>query len=727
MRRLGGLALGAALGIGAWAPVPQPSAADQSWVSTTLRAMTQAEKLSLVTGQFTRRFPGRDFVPSPEAHADSAGYVPGIPRLHVPPLWETDAGIGVASQVDASTQRQRTALPSGLATAATWNTALAFKAGAMIGAEARASGFDVMLAGGVNLARDPRNGRNFEYAGEDPWLAGTVVGAEIAGIQSNQIIATTKHFALNDQEFGRTVLSADINEVSARESDLLAFSLAIENGNPGAVMCAYNRINLVYACQNDWLLTQVLKTAWHYPFFVMSDWGAVHATAASALAGLDQESAAASFDTEVYFGEALGRAVATGEVPQPRLDDMARRILLAMKAKGVIDHPPTPGPIDFAAHERIAQTDEESAIVLLKNAQGLLPLRGRGLTVAVIGGHADAGVLSGGGSAAVYPRGGNAVPDRSNLPFPGSPIYDPSPPLRFIMRKLGQSAVRYDEGTNPDAAAQLAANSKVAIVFATQWSAESRDNSLTLSDRQTALITAVAKANPRTIVVLETGGPVVMPWLKSVAAVLEAWYPGSGGGPAITNVLFGDVDAAGRLPISFPRSTAQLPRPISPGDAKRPGAMFSIRYFEGAAVGYKWYDRTHQVPLFPFGFGLSYGHDAFFHYRVTVDHDAVRAQVGVRNLSFRPIIEIPQLYVSCPGFDDGVVWRLAGFAALRLPPHSVRQVTIAVDPRFLANFRSASQVWQIDGEACRVALGRSERNMVATATVPLASMRLDVK
>src|ERR1700722_16378763 len=230
-------------------------------------------------------------MPPAESRPASAGYVPGIKRLAIPPQWETDAGLGVATQRGTSTVRERTSLPSGLATAATWDPELAFQGGAMIGSEARASGFNVLLAGGVNLVRDPRNGRNFEYAGEDPLLAGTIVGAEIRGIESNHIISTLKHYALNDQETGRMVLSAQIDEAAARESDLLAFEIAIEQGQPGAIMCAYNRVNGVYACENAWLLSQVLKGDWHYPGYVMSDWGAVHSTSAAAIAGLDQESA----------------------------------------------------------------------------------------------------------------------------------------------------------------------------------------------------------------------------------------------------------------------------------------------------------------------------------------------------------------------------------------------------------------------------------------------------
>src|SRR5471030_2337832 len=284
--------------------------ADQR-ATLALQAMTQQEKLGWVMGWF-----GNDFADkkrNPAALPLSAGYIPGVARLGLPALFETDAGLGVASQA-TKTPRERTSLPSGLATAATWDRKLAYSGGAMIGAEARASGFNVMLAGGVNLLRDPRNGRNFEYGGEDPLLAGTIVGAQVRGIESNHIVSTVKHYALNDQETGRNILNAEIDDAAARESDLLAFQIAIEQGQPGAVMCSYNRVHGIYACENRWLLSQVLKGDWHYPGYVMSDWGGVHSTIEAANAGLDQESAASVFDKAPFFDTPLVEATTSGEV-----------------------------------------------------------------------------------------------------------------------------------------------------------------------------------------------------------------------------------------------------------------------------------------------------------------------------------------------------------------------------------------------------------------------------
>ena len=289
----------------------------------------------------------------------------------------------------------------------------------MIGSEARASGFNVMLAGGVNLARDPRNGRNFEYGGEDPLLAGTIVGSEIAGIQSNHIISTTKHYALNDLETGRKGHDAQIDPAAARMSDLLAFQFAIERGDPGSVMCSYNKVNGDFACENEWLLNKVLKGDFGFRGYVMSDWGAIHSTEKAAIGGLDQQSGW-PFDDKPYLGSLLKDAVAGGQGARSsaRRHGAPRRALAVRD--GAADNPVSEaGTIDYAADEGVSQADAEQGIVLLKNDGNLLPLKANVRRIVVIGGHADKGVLAGSGSSLVYPRGGNAVPGLSRRAGPG--------------------------------------------------------------------------------------------------------------------------------------------------------------------------------------------------------------------------------------------------------------------------------------------------------------------
>jgi beta-glucosidase len=681
-----------------------------------LQAMTQDEKFRLLRTEYGDRHP------RPAGALGSAGYQPAITRLGLPAIQESDAGLGVAKPLDVGA----TALPSGLATAATFDPVLAYEGGAMIGSEAHRRGFNVMLAGGADLVRDPRNGRNFEYSGEDPLLAGVIVGNAIAGIQSQHVVSTIKHFAFNDLETARNTLSANIDRAAARESDLLAFEIAIETGQPGAVMCSYNRVNAVYACENEWLLDRVLKHDWHYRGFVMSDWGAVHGAAKSALAGLDQESAAESFDKEVYFDKPLRAAVASGEVPQSRIDDMARRILRSLFAAGVIDHPAKPAPIDFDADREVAQRVEEAGAVLLRNRDSLLPLSAA-QSLAVIGGHADKGVPTGGGSSAVQSPLGNAVPGAEPTNWPGPRIYQPSAPMAAI-QKRAHGQVSFADGKDIAAAAKLAARADVAVVFVEQWAAESFDlPTLALPGNQNALVEAVAKANPRTIVVLETNGPVAMPWLTRVGAVLEAWYPGAAGGEAIARLLYGEVAPGGRLPVSWPRNASQLPRPEIPGAGlaaiglpPRGEPAQDVDYdIEGADVGYRWYQRKHLDPLFPFGYGLTYTHFDYGDFEAHLKDGHVTASFTVTNHGSREGIDVPQLYVTLPGAHE--VRRLAGWCRISLKPGQSAHLTITADPRLLVNFDGHGRQWQRPAGAYLLQLGHSATSFQGQGKVTLTA------
>ncbi|GGK39629.1 glycosyl hydrolase [Deinococcus malanensis] len=714
----------AGTGADAW-PWMNPTLSPDQRADLVLRQMTPDEKQRLVFGSFATDLPAKFYRAPREARYGSAGYVPGIPRLGLPPQWQTDAGIGVATQGSAPKKLERTALPSGIATTASWNPEIARRGGAMIGREARLSGFNVMLAGGVNLARDPRNGRTFEYGGEDPLLAGTMIGHHVAGIQSNHIISTVKHFALNNQESGRHLLDARIDEAGARMSDLLAFQFAIERSDAGSVMCAYNRVNGTYACENHWLLTQVLRDDWGFRGYVLSDWGAVHSTEQSAKAGLDQDSGF-PFDAQPYFGAPLRQAVAQGRVTGHRLNEMAHRILRAMFDNGVVDHPVTPQEteIDFAAHAEVTRTAAEQGAVLLRNEGRLLPLSADLRRIAVIGGHADVGVLSGGGSSQTYPRGGNAVPGLEPRTWPGPIVYYPSSPVRAIQAQVPGAQVSFHDGTDAAEAAHAAREADVAIVFGTQWASESIDVPLTLPGHQDALIAAVAAANPRTVVVLETGGPVLMPWVTQVPAILEAWYPGTEGGQAIANLLFGRVNPSGRLPITFPRDESQLPRPRLDGNGLRPGTPFSVDYFEGARVGYRWFDANNLEPLFPFGYGLTYTQFEYDRLRAGVDGQDLVVSFRVENKGPRRGRDVPQVYVSPAGGGWEAPRRLAGFASVELEPGGDQMVTLSVDPRTLATWDTAAREWRIARGAYRVMVGTHSRDVKETETVHLPERRL---
>jgi beta-glucosidase len=730
-------------------PLPSgPSPWSDKLLSADARAdlvqayMTRDEELTLVRGYFGVNYPWTaklypDVIR--KALPGSAGYVPGIPRLGIPALIETDASLGVANGRHMRPGDQAVALPSSLLTAATWNSGLAYAGGAMIGAEAHHKGFNVMLAGGVDLAREPRGGRTFEYVGEDPLLAGTMAGESIRGTQDLHIISTTKHFAMNDQETGRMTMSANIADAAMRESDLLAFEIAIEHGDPGAVMCSYNRINTVYACENDYLLNKVLKGDWAYKGFVLSDWGAVHSTVDAANNGLDQESSYSS-DKEDYFGDALGQAVAAGTVPQARLDDMVHRILRTMFAKGLFDDPPVKKPIDVKTDLAVAQRDAEEGIVLLKNAQDLLPIsfvKRPSRRITIIGGYADLGVLSGSGSSQVIPIGntpsleilaGGSVwmsPNQTPQIPSGTIILDPPSPYAAIRGQAPWARVVYYDGSDINKAAALARVSDIVIVFAQQWTSESWDApDLSLPVNQDELIAAVADANPRTVVVLETGAPVLMPWLGKVGAVLEAWYSGNRGADAIARILFGAVNPSGHLPITFPQDESQLPRPLIPGQDQANSRIplegvhspFDTDYFEGANVGYKWFKSRNLTPLFPFGFGLSYTSFEFGGLSATAGQ-TLSVSFDMRNTGKQQGKAIAQVYATPPG---GVA-RLIGWNKLDLKPAETRRVTLAADPRLLATFDPDAHLWRVAEGNYAVTLGSSSSQVSASATVHITA------
>lgn len=652
---------------------------------------------------------------------ESAGYVPGIPRLQIPPQWQTDASIGV--RVGGM---PRTALPSSLATAASFDPAVPALGGRMIAGEARASGFNTFLAGGVNLAREPRNGRNFEYTGEDPLLAASMAAALVNGIQSQHMVSTMKHFALNDQESQRTTVNVTMAPEAMRQSDLLAFEFVHEWAKPGSVMCAYNLVNGRWACENEYLLNKVLKQDWKFKGYVMADWGAVHSTSDAANFGLDQFTGypCCGHHGPFYSARNVKQALDSGAVSMRRLDDMAQRILWPLFQTGTFDDPPKPAPIDFRRSADVAQRAAEESLVLLKNAGNLLPLNNV-KSVAVIGGHADKGVLSGGGSSGVTPVGGNAVPGLEPKTWPGPVVYLPSAPLAALKAELPGAAIGYADGADIDAAVALARRSDVAVVFVTQWMGEGFDGRLELDGKQDALVAAVARANPKTVVVVESGGAILMPWLGEVKAVLEAFYPGSRGGQAIARILTGKVNPSGRLPISFPASNAQLAHADIPGFGKKDGIPVHITYDEGAAIGYKWYDAKGFKPLFAFGHGLSYTRFAARDAKASFADGRLTVGAALANTGRLAGKGVLQVYVT-PQDAQAAGWeapkRLVAFRKLDLQPGAADAFSQAVDPRLLATYEVADNSWHVRAGTYRVLVGQAADDLPLSVDVALPDM-----
>ncbi|HTC75728.1 MAG TPA: glycoside hydrolase family 3 C-terminal domain-containing protein [Edaphobacter sp.] len=684
----------------------KPDTSKMPWMN---KALSPDERADLVLGQMTlderiQMVHGQGWgvlragAPIPARSNFGAGFMAGIDRLGVPDINLADSAVGV--RMAAYQGRYATLLPSTLGAASSWDPDSAFLYGAVIGRELRAMGYNMSIGGGVDITREPRNGRNFEYTGEDPILAGTMTGQLEKGVLSQHVMNDIKHYAFNDQETGRNVVNVLLDRKAMRESDLLAFEVAIGISDPSGVMCSYNLVEGSYACENDYLLNDVLKKDFKFKGWVLSDWGATHSTVKSALNGLDQDMPG----DDNYFSDPLKKAVESGVVPEARLNDMVHRILRSMFAAGVIDDPPVRTVVDPFRGRDDAQQIAEESIVLLKNSAGILPLTpSASASIAIIGSHADVGVLSGGGSAQVDSPGGNAANPKPGGSKWGEAIYFPSSPLKYIQAKSPKASVKYNDGTDTAAAANLAKSSTTAIVFVNQPMREDQDAAtLSLPGNQDALVEAVAAANPNTIVVLETGGPVSMPWIQHVEGVVEMWYPGIGGAQALANILFGDISPSGKLPVTFAKDDAQLPHPtipglegvtFSPSGRQKKVRPFDLHYTEGAKVGYKWFEATNQQPLFPFGFGLSY--TTYAYSGLTVDDANHTVHFTVRNTGACEGTEIAQVYVALPSAANENYKRLAAWQRVNLAPGQSKEVTLTLHPLSLTVFNTDKNNWQL--------------------------------
>jgi beta-glucosidase len=710
-------------------PWMNPSLSPEERADLVLKQLTLDEKLALLHGNGMAHAEQWQ-MPLSYLTNGGAGYVEGVKRLGIPPLIISDAGYGVRDS--GANGRYSTAMPSSLGTTASWDPDSACEFGTVIGKELRAQGFNMTLGGGVDLVREPRNGRNFEYAGEDPLLAGTVVGNLMKCEQGQHVVGDIKHYVMNDQETGRFFVNAVISKRAMQESDLLAFHIAISIANPGAVMCSYNRINGDFGCENPYTLHDVLEKDWGFKGFVISDWAGTHSTEKASAAGLDQEQPMADF-----FGSKLKEAVAAGRVPVSEIDDHARRVLYAEFLSGIVDDPPEKSVVNVEKGFEVAQRVEEKSIVLLKNSPTVLPIMPSKVhSIAIIGGHANVGMISGGGSAQVDPPGGNAImPAGKGATIWQKPVWFPTSPLKALQAKLPNAKIDFDPGTDAKSAASLAKSSDLAIVFVYQWLSEDMDvPSLSLPDNQDALIEQVASANPHTIVVLETGTAVTMPWIDKVSSVVEAWFAGSSGHKALADILVGDVNPSGKLPLTFTSSEADLPHPEPPkipaesqaqaGDVADNGAPssnasahtgYAVHYDEGAAVGYKWFEEQHKKPLFAFGFGLSY--TTYAYSGLTVDSSGKTAHFTVKNTGKRAGTEIAEVYARLPKGTGETYKRLVGWTRIALSPGESKTVSVPIDDRVLKTFDEEKNAWNMTPEDYQVLVGGSSDSTPLTATL----------
>ncbi len=641
----------------------------------------------------------------------ATGTVNGVPELGIPTLYMSDGPVGPR-------EGQATAFPSPLALASSFKPAMAFRVGKTISNEVRLKGNDLIHAPTVDVMRVPQAGRTFETYGEDPYLSSRFAPEWVKGAQSQGVIANVKHYALNHQEgqvglpplvslIGpRHLINAMVDERTLREIYLLPFEAAVKEGGVGSFMCAYNIVNGEPACSNRLLLQEILRDEWGFDGFVLSDYIlAVKDIVQSVNNGTEIEMPIPVFYTPLL----LEAAVTLGLISADTIDLRVGNILRTLFQFGFFDRADFPSDdslIDHLAHATVARENLEQGIVLLKN-DGVLPLDAAALdSIAVIGAVANT-YVNGGGSSAVVP-------------------FEFKPPHQAIVDRAGAGVtVSFNPGSDAAAAAVIAGAADIAIVFVRDTATEGTDkNCLSLdcgplpgvpgATPQDDLIVAVAGANPRTVVVMETGGPVLTPWRNSVAALLEAWYPGQEAGPAIARVLFGDVDASGRLPVSF--MNAENDTPVAGNLFQYPGVLNMAHYSEGVFTGYRWHDQNNIEPAFPFGHGLSY--TRFSYSNLAVSPTAVSVSVG--NIGTRTGVAVPQLYLGLPSPSSAVPQpprQLKGFSRVKLAPGETRGVTFPLNDRAFSYWDVSSSEWRVNPGCYRVEVGNSSRDLPLEATL----------
>ncbi len=629
-------------------------------------------------------------------------YVPPIPRLGIPGFRIANGPAGVGPG-DEHHQLPATALPSPILLASTWDTGLSREYGVVIGSEAKALDDDLLEGPDINIARVPQNGRTFEAFGEDPYLVARMAVAEIQGIQSQGEIANVKHYAANNQETERFTVNEIVDERALREIYLPAFEASVKEGHVASVMSAYPRVNGHYCCENDILQNQILKKQWGFQGFITSDFGAVHSTVPSAMAGLDLE-----MPTGKYFGDTLGTAVQSGQVPVSVIDDKLVRRFRTMMQFGLFDRAPQTKPIpEYQDGQKSLQIAEEG-MVLLKNDGSLLPLDANKLfTIAVIGPFAARAMTGGEGSSHVMP------------------MYSVNPVDGIERRAGSMSKVLFVDGTDIRKAVALAASADVAIVMVGDRETEGKDHPITLSGNQDELVEAVAAANPHTVVVLKSGSAVLMPWVDKVPAILEAWYPGEEDGNAVAAVLFGDVNPSGKLPMTFPKRMADLPANTQ---WQYPGVQGVVHYWEGVFVGYRHFDQEHIQPLFPFGYGLSYTTFGFGNLAISpekVKNPAnlmVTVDFDMTNTGKRAGEEVAQLYVGFPSSKriPQPPEQLKRFAKIMMQPGETRHIHFELDERALACWSESHHKWIVLPGAYHIMVGPSSRHLPLQGDVKIS-------
>lgn len=711
------------------APYRNPGLSPEARTADLLKRMTLEEKATLLSGS---------------GWMESAP----IPRLGIPAIKMADGPMGVRSWLGSSAltsgasavKIEATSFPAGIDMAATWDPALVEREGRGIAQEVKALGRDMILGPTVNINRQPLWGRNFEGYGEDPYLAGRLAVAYVRGVQAEGVIPSVKHFDANNEEYERHRIDESIEERTLQEIYLPAFKAAIQQAGAWNVMSAYNKVNGVHCAESEALLANILRKQFGFTGFVVSDWGSTYSTAPTVNAGMDLEmpggppmQAWIARPKTQQAGNGAGwlsadkvlAAVKAGQISEATLNENVSHILRVIFLSGIFDHPHAAGgPVDTPAQRALARQAATEGIVLLKNDGDLLPLHlSKMHSIAVIGPDAAIARTGGGGSSLVRPKYAIA-------------------PLEAIRDRAGKSvAVEYAQGVGmegedaasdtPEARAKLLQEAVVtsrkadlAVVVVGRYpglESEGFDvKTMDLPAGQDELIEAVEQANPRTIVVLNTGDPVTMTrWLGQTPALVDMWYGGQEGGHGLAAVLFGDANPSGKLPVTFPKRFED-----SPAYGHYPGQDLKVDYAEGIYVGYRYFDSKNIAPQFPFGFGLSYTTFAYSHLQVAPGKVAgdqpVEVSVIVRNTGSRAGAEVVELYVH-PNHAklDRPAHELKGFRRLELKPGESRRVQFALDHAAFSYWDPAIHRWTADPGQFEIELGRSSRDIRQRAPVTL--------
>jgi beta-glucosidase len=661
-------------------------------IQAIISQMTLEEKAALCTGA-------------------SAWTTTPVERLGIPQMIVSDGPHGVRRVPDVQSMGMKslpaTCFPTASCTASTWDVELVRQMGIALAEECIALNVDVLLGPGINMKRSPLGGRNFEYFSEDPYLAGEIAASFINGVQSKGVGTSLKHYAVNNQEFQRFSISAEVDERTLREIYLPAFEKAVRQAQPWTVMCSYNKINGTFASEHHQLLTEILKNEWGFEGLIVSDWGAVRDRVAALKAGLDWEMPGPE-DRRV---NAVIEAVRSGELDEAVLNESVRRILrIVFNAKET----PKVGTFDVDVHHDLARKIATEGMVLLKN-DGLLPLNGQG-HIAVIGRSAENPHFQGGGSSHI-----NAT--KVSMPFKELQSRAENAELTYAEGYPADASFRQDLIDQAVTLAQAADVALLYIALPTFKESEGYDRQdLDLTEQQVTLIKAVSNVQPKTVVVLNNGAPVAMSeWIGSVSAVLEGWMMGQAGGSALADILFGRVNPSGKLAETFP-----LKLEDTPAHTNWPGNAGKVHYGEGLFIGYRYYDAKKMPVLFPFGHGLSYTTFEYSNANVSAknfkDVDGVTVTVDVTNTGKRTGKEIVQVYVH--DRKSGLVRpekELKGFAKVELQPGETKSVSIPLDFRSFAYFHPRYKQWITEDGEFDLLIGASSADIRCRLSVTLKS------